>query len=435
MINLSKRITTLEVQRTKLGSEVVVAGFVEQTKLLGKMAFLKLRDREGYVQIVATSNYPKMKDLNTISRESVISIRGRVKKSRARSGGKELELIELNLLSRAATPLPIEFLGKNIETDLSKRLDWRFLDMRNKKIQAIFEIKDEIARAFREFFRNEGFTEIWTPSIISSSSEGGTELFEAKYFNKKVFLAQSPQLYKQMAVMSNLEKVFMISPVWRAEPHDTHKHLNEVRQMDIEVAFAGQKEVINYLDRCVKYIVRSVLKNCKSQVALVNPGLKVPASKYISYDEAIATLQKQKFKIKWGSDISSEAEQKLGDIFGRDNLLHIHNWPSAEKPFYIMPQGEDPSAKYSEGFDTEYGGIELSSGGQRVHIPVILEKQLKERGLKPKDFKRYIDSFRYGAPPHAGWSIGLERLTMIITGRANIRESVLFPRTRDRLTP
>ena len=435
MVNLSRRISTSDLQKAKIGSVVTLGGWVEKINHLGKLAFLSLRDREGYAQIVANKSFSGLDDLHKLTRESVIAVRGKVKRSKAKAGGKELEVSSLEVLSKADTPLPIEFLGSKIETDVSKRLDWRFLDMRNRKIQAIFEIKDEIARAFREFFKNEGFTEIWTPSIISSSSEGGTELFEAKYFNKKVFLAQSPQLYKQMAVMSNLEKVFMISPVWRAEPHDTHKHLNEVRQMDIEVAFAGQKEVIRYLDRCVKYVVRSVLKNCKSQVALVNPGLKVPTSKYISYDEAISALKKRKFKIKWGNDISSEAEQKLGDIFGRDKLLHIHSWPSAEKPFYIMPRGEDPSSKYSEGFDTEYGGIELSSGGQRVHLPDILEKQLKERGLKPKDFKGYIDSFRYGAPPHAGWSIGLERLTMIITGRANIREAALYPRTRDRLTP
>jgi aspartyl-tRNA synthetase len=222
----------------------------------------------------------------------------------------------------------------------------------------------------------------------------------------------------------------MITPVWRAEKHNTFRHLNEARQMDIEVAFTNQKQIIEYLDGCVKFIVKSVLANCKKQLNTLGRKLTVPKSKWISYDVAIKSLRGAGMKIKWGDDLGSAGEKKLAEIYGKNTLIHITSWPAKEKPFYIWPSG-----KYSEGFDTDWGGIELTSGGQRVHDPKVLEKQLKAKGLNVKNFKFYIDSFRYGAPPHSGWSIGLERITMIICGLANIREACLFPRDRDRLAP
>ena len=201
--------------------------------------------------------------------------------------------------------------------------------------------------------------------------------------------------------------------------------------MDIEVAFAGQKEVVELLDSVVKYITKSVIKNCKSQLAALGRKLAMPDSKWLTYDAAIKALKKAGMKIKWGEDLGSAGEKKLAEIYGKNTLVHITSWPAKEKPFYIWPQGR----KLSEGFDTDWGGIELTSGGQRVHDPKVLEKQIKAKGLNVKNFKFYIDAFRYGAPPHSGWSIGLERITMIICGLDNIREACLFPRDRDRLTP
>jgi len=432
MIQLKSRISTAQAQNEKPGKQVVLAGWVQDIKVLGKLAFAKLRDREGEIQVVFfPDKFKKFNDLKKITRESVVSIKGKVQKSKLKAGGNEILATDLDEISLAQTPLPIEFLGKGIETDLSKRLDYRYLDIRNRKIRAIFEVQSEICRAYREFFTERGFTEVWLPSIISSAAEGGTELFPAKYFGKDVYLAQSPQLYKQMLAITDLEKIFSIAPIWRAEPHDTHKHLNESRQMDIEVAFATQEDVIKYLDECVKHIVKSVKTNCTKQIELLNPDLKVPTTKSLSYEEAIRELTKSGFKIKHGEDISSEAEHKLAELFGKQTLIHVHSWPTKIKPFYIMPK--DP--KVSCGFDTEYGGVELASGGQRVHIPNLLTKQIIAKGLSPKSFKFYIDAFKYGACPHSGWSIGLERLTMIITGQANIREAVLFPRDSTRVTP
>ncbi len=427
MINLRKRIFSSQASKEGVGRQVILAGWAQDIRLLGKLAFVILRDREGDIQLTFLKSFPELKSL---TRESVIAVQGKVVKGKSKKYAKEVVVDSLEVLSKAQTPLPIEFKDL-IKTGLPKRLNWRHLDLRNKKVRSIFSIQSEICKAFRDFFRNKGFIEIWPPEIIGAAAEGGTELFHAVYFDKKVYLAQSPQLYKQMIIMSDVEKVFSIAPIFRAEPHDTHKHLNESRQMDIELAFAGQLDAIKLLDEAVKYIVRSVLKNCKEEVNLLNPGLKVPNSKLVSYDKAVKVLSKKGFKIKWGEDISSEGEHKLADIFGKQTLIHIHSWPSKLKPFYIFPKG----SKLTEGFDTDYGGLELASGGQRVHIPDILIKQLKDKKLNPANFKFYIDAFRYGAPIHSGWSIGLERLTMVITNQSNIREACLYPRDRERVSP
>jgi len=254
-------------------------------------------------------------------------------------------------------------------------------------------------------------------------------LFEAKYFEKKAYLAQSPQLYKQMIACSPFEKVMTITPVWRAEKHNTVRHLNECRQMDIEMAFAGQMEIMQEMEGVVKYMVEQVLKKNKKEIDVLDVKLKVPKAKYISYDETCKLLG-----IKWGEDLSPENERELNRKFP-DTVVFVHSWPSDIKPFYIMTKDEKADAKLSEGFDAIYMGQEISSGGQRIHLPSLLEKRLKAKGLNIKDFKNYIDSFRHGAPPHGGWSIGLERFTAGLLGLENIREACLWPRDRDRLVP
>jgi aspartyl-tRNA synthetase len=276
--------------------------------------------------------------------------------------------------------------------------------------------------------------EIQTPCIIGSSSEGGTELFPVVYFDKHAFLAQSPQLYKQMCACT-FEKVVTISPIWRAEKHNTPRHLNEIRQMDIEVAFTDDFGAMKYMEEVLKYIIKKLNENCKKELELLGKNeLKAPAAKYITYAETIKLLKKNKVKISDGDDIPPEGERKLGELYP-DSVIFVYDWPLELKPFYIMPKSLDKKEKVSKGFDAIYGGIEISSGGQRIHIPELLIERLKAKGLNPKNFEKYIDSFRYGAPPHAGWSIGLERITAIVTGQENIREACMFPRDRDRLTP
>ncbi len=431
--NLFKNRTLIKDVFSKKIKTVELSGWVHNTRDLSKVKFLLLRDRTGIIQITGVkSKTPKeiFQDLEKIPRESVIYIKGEVVDSKQAIGGKEILPSELIIINKAET-LPIDVTDFS-KTELPKRLDNRFLDTRRKPIQAIFKIQSTISMSFREYFVNKGFIEIQTPSIISSSSEGGTELFEAKYFEKKVYLAQSPQLYKQM-LAGAIEKVMTICPVWRAEKHNTIRHLNESRQMDIEMAFADSKIVMKELEEVVKYIIKKIIEKNPKELEILKVNPKIPKTKYLTFKE-VATLMKQhKINID-KDDLTGEAERKLEELFP-NSIVFVYDWPLEGKPFYIMPKDQDKNAKLSEGFDAIYKGMEISSGGQRIHIPELLETRIKAKKLKIKDFKSYIDSFRFGSPPHAGWSIGLERLTMLILNLPNIREAVLFPRDRDRLTP
>ncbi|MBI2043567.1 aspartate--tRNA(Asn) ligase [Candidatus Pacearchaeota archaeon] len=428
-----KRILIDDVFKSK-NKTVEVAGWVHNSRDLSKVKFIILRDFSGIIQITGIkgkTNEKIFKDMEKIPRESVIYVSGKIVDSKQAPGGKEINPEELIVINKSEElPIDVPFNpSDDSKTELPKRLDYRFLDLHRKKIQAIFKIQSEIANSFREYFYKQGFVEVFLPSVISSSSEGGTDLFEVRYFEQKAYLAQSPQLYKQMLACSPLEKVFTITPVWRAEKHNTIRHLNESRQMDIEVAFANQQKIMEYEEEVVKHIIKRVVEKCGEELKILKVNLKIPKAKYLSYDEAVKLL-----KIKHGEDFSPENEKELDKKFP-DTIVFAHSWPASIKPFYIMPKDAKADAKLSEGFDAIYKGLEITSGGQRIHIPELLEKRIKAKGLNPKHFKAYIDSFRFGAPPHAGWSIGLERLTQLIVGEKNIREAVLFPRDRDRLTP
>ncbi len=415
------------ISELKTGQEVLLKGWVFEVRSLSKMNFLLLRDFSGIIQCV-------IKDIpiSNLTLESVVEIKGKVKKAQVKAElarkDVEVDVSDIKILNKAEK-LPIQVNEKTVSAELPSRLDNRSLDIRKPKIRAIFKIQSTIASAFREFFYKDGFIEIQPPGIIATSTEGGTDLFEVKYFDRKAYLAQSPQLYKQLAAIS-LEKVFSISAVWRAEKHDTTKHINEIRQMDIEVAFEDDMGIMKYLERVVKYIAKKVIEECGEELKILGLEIKVPDVKYLSYKEAIDVLNKHNFKMKYGEDFEPEAERKLCDIF-KDTIIFTYEWPVDLKPFYIWQKKD----KISGGFDALYGGMEICSGGQRVHIPEILIKQLKTKKLNPENFKWYIDAFRYGAPMHSGWSLGLERITQAILKLDNIREATLFPRDRRRLTP
>ncbi|UCG95093.1 MAG: aspartate--tRNA(Asn) ligase [archaeon] len=426
-----KRILSGDVPK-KDGAKVKVSGWIRKIRGSDNLRFLILRDMAGEIQLILKKGVVDeelLEKTRGITEESVIAAEGTVKINKEAPGGLEIVPEKLEILSEAEAPLPIDFTGK-VNTGLDKRLDNRFLDLRNRKISAIFKIQSEICKYFREFFIKEGFTEFWPPEIIESAPEGGAELFSVEYFDRKAYMAQSPELYKELCTGTNLERVFSIAPVWRAEKHDTHKHLNEVRQMDIEVAFADQFSIMEYLEKAVKYVVKNLLKNCP-EAGELNPGLEVPKVEKMSYKETVEKLKKDGFKIDFGEDLSSEAEKRLAEIYGKNTLILIHSWPRSLKPFYIMP-GKSGA---SEGFDADLGGSELASGGQRVHRPDILEGQLKEKGLEPEEFRFFLDALKFGIPPHAGWSIGLERFTMYVCNLKNIREACMYPRDRERLTP
>ena len=421
------------IKDLKVGEEVLLRGWVYEYRSLAKLAFLVLRDGSGMVQCIS-KNSEIMKNISDLTLETVVEITGKVKKANVKAEfarhDVEIELVGFKILNKAEK-LPIQVNEKTVKAGLPARLDNRSLDLRKPKVKAIFKIQSVVVNSFREYFFKKEFMEIQPPAIIASSTEGGTDLFEVKYFDRKAYLAQSPQLYKQYAAIS-LEKVFSTGAIWRAEKHDTSKHINEIRQMDIEVAFEDDIQIMKHLTGVVQHVVKEVLKECEDEVKLLGLKLQVPKAKYLTYAEAIDILNKNGFKMKIGDDFEPEAERKLCELF-KDTIVFTYEWPIDIKPFYIWPK--DEAKNVSGGFDAIYGGVEISSGGQRVHVPEILEKQLKSKGLKPKDFKWYIDAFRFGAPMHSGWSIGLERLTYAICELENIREATMFPRDRRRLTP
>ncbi len=429
------RVMINELSEKDDGKEIRVAGWVHEQRDLGKIRFMLLRDITGIIQVTALkqeSDSDVFEAIVKIPRESVVAITGKVKSAKQAPGGREIFPAQIAVLGEAKHPLPID-VSDFSKTEMPKRLDYRFLDFHRKRTQAIFKIQNTIANAFREHFYKRGFIEMQPPCVISAASEGGTELFPVQYFEKKAYLAQSPQLYKQMVACS-MEKTVMITPVWRAEKHNTPRHINEIRQMDIEVAFIGQMEVMKHQEEVVKYIISEVIKNNKNELELLGVKLEVPTAKYISYDETITLLKKNGISIEYGDDLSPEAEKKLNEIFS-NTIVFVYSWPLSIKPFYIFPKDGKKDAKLSEGFDAIYGGIEISSGGQRIHIPELLIERIKAKGLNPKNFESYIDSFRYGSVFHSGWSIGLERLTQIICNLDNVKEATMFPRDRDRLIP
>lgn len=421
------------IKDVRQGKNVLVSGWVFETRVMSKMAFILIRDVTGMVQCVVKDS-ELIKKISDLTLESVIEVKGSVRKAVVKAHhvrkDVELEVSEIHVLSSAEN-LPMHVNEKAVVSELPIRLDFRSLDMRKPKVKAIFKIQSTIINAFREFFFTNEFLEIQPPSIISTSTEGGTDLFEVTYFDKKAYLAQSPQLYKQLMAIS-LEKVFSTSTVWRAEKHDTSRHINEIRQMDIEMAFQDDLEIMKWLERVVQSIVQKVLDTCGLELELLGVDLKIPNGVFITYEKAIAILKKNGVTINYGDDLEPEAERTLCNLY-KDDLVFVYEWPIDLKPFYIWPKNKEKGI--SGGFDCLYRGIEISSGGQRVHVPDVLIGMLKDKDLNPRNFKWYVDAFRYGAPMHSGWSIGLERLTQVILGLDNIREATMFPRDRKRLSP
>ena len=416
--------------------EVELFGWVHDSRDLSKVRFIVLRDITGRMQIVGVKGETTdniFEFMNTIPRESVIRVKGTLKESKQAPGGKELLPIDIEVISYAEHPLPID-VSDHSKTELPKRLDYRFIDLHRERAQAIFKVNHTILQAYHEFMNNEGAIEAIFPSIIGASSEGGTEVYPVQYFEKKALLSQSCQLYKQMLACS-MEKVYAVFTVWRAEKHNTVRHLNESRQFDFEMAFADDKVVMDVLGRCVQHIVKVVIEKHQKELEMYGVKLKVPEVKYLTFHEVVEIMKKHKCHVG-KDDLSPESEKKLGELYP-DTIVFVHDWPLSGKPFYIMPSDKKgPNGEQlSNGFDAIYKGMEISSGGQRIHIPNLLIERFKAKKMKVENFKDYIDSFRYGAPMHAGWGMGVERMTMLIMGLPNIREAVLFPRDRDRLTP
>jgi aspartyl-tRNA synthetase len=427
---------SIDITNKEHGKIITVAGWVEDIRNIGSIAFIILRDRKGTLQITVLKkdDIKLFEKLVNISRESVISVKGLCKKSDKARNGYEVIPHEVNILSIAETPLPLGVVDK-IESELDTRLDNRFIDLRKEEIQAIFKIRNEIIATVHEYLRKEKFIEVHTPNIIASSSEGGTDVFRLKYFEKEAFLAQSPQLYKQMLMSTGLDKVYEIAWYFRAEEHNTRRHLNESTAVDLEMAFIKDEEdVMKILEKLV-YNMWKKAGDCKKELDILKKKIVVPRLpfKRIKYDEVIDKLKHNNYDINWGVDLGTEEERLLGEIMKKEGheFYFVTKYPLEAKPFYTMPEEN----KYSRSFDLACKGVEIASGSQRIHEVELLKKRLSACNLNPKDFESYLKAFRYGMPPHGGFGFGIERFLMNLLDIKNIRECILFPRDRTRLTP
>ncbi len=414
-----------------------VCGWVHEIRDLGGLAFMLIRDRTGILQVTI----PKKKvseavlaTVKSVSRESVIRVTGPVKAIDKAPGGRELVPDTVEILSPAETPLPLD-VSEKVPAELDTRLDARFLDVRRPRVAAVFEIRSAVMHAINQFFHHERFTNITTPKIVAAATEGGTELFPIAYFDKEAFLNQSPQLYKQMMMAAGCEKVYEIGPIFRAEEHNTTKHLNEATSIDIEVSFADHNGVMCILEDLIIRTYEYVYRSCPDQLAnLEINDLTMPKAPFprLPYAEAIEIARKGiEDPIGYGDDISPAAERAIGTEMG--GHYFIVDWPSEIRPYYAMQYDEDPSI--CKAFDLMHPRMELSSGAQREHHYDRLVHQIRRKGLNPESFEFYLRPFRYGMPPHAGWGLGADRLVMTMLGLSNVREAVLFPRDVHRLVP
>ncbi|HIH71877.1 MAG: Aspartate--tRNA ligase [Thermococcales archaeon 44_46] len=423
------------------GKKVKVAGWVYEVKDLGGIKFLWLRDREGIVQITAPKkkvNEEVFALIPKLNSEDVIAVEGVVNFTPKAKLGFEIIPEKIEILSRADSPLPLDPTGK-VKAELDTRLDNRFMDLRRPEVMAIFKIRSSVFKAVRDFFYQEGFIEIHTPKIIATATEGGTELFPMKYFERDAFLAQSPQLYKQIMMASGLDRVFEIAPIFRAEEHNTTRHLNEAWSIDAEMAFIeSEDEVMGLLERLVAHAINYVREHNEKELKILDLELEEPELPFrrITYTQALEILKDLGKEIPWGEDIDTEGEKMLGQYIKEtydEDLYFIYQYPSEAKPFYIMRYDDKP--EISRAFDLEYRGVEITSGGQREHRYEKLKEQIAEKGLKVESFEFYLKAFRYGMPPHGGFGLGAERLLKQMLNLNNIREVILFPRDRKRLEP
>ncbi|MFO7927318.1 aspartate--tRNA(Asn) ligase [Natronomonas sp.] len=421
------------------GETVTVAGWVHEIRDLGGIAFLILRDTTGRIQIKFEKDEMDDDLVETglgVSRESVVAVTGEVNEEPRAPTDVEIVPDTVEVLSAADTELPLDPTGK-VDAELSTRLDNRTLDLRREAGQAVFEIRSEIQAAVRDAFREADATEINTPKIVATGTEGGTELFPITYFGREAFMNQSPQLFKQLVAGSNLERVFEIGPIFRAEEHNTPRHLNEATSIDFEGAFCDHNDAMDVCESVVVAAYEAVAENCGEELdALGIDELEVPETPFprISYEEVIERINATGVldeQLVWGDDLPTEGEKALGDDVG--GHYFITDWPAEIKPFYIMDHDDDD--QLSTGFDMMHPRMELVSGGQREHRREKLIGGFEAQGLDSDAFEYYTKMFRYGMPPHAGWGLGAERLIMTMLDLDNIREAVLFPRDRQRLSP
>lgn len=419
------------------GTTIILEGAVHSIRDMGEIAFVILRKREGLIQTVWEEGKTDM-ELSEIREGDYIHVTGQIKDEERAPHGKEVRLSTIRHLSHVSCPLPLPIDKWKLNTSLEAKLDRRSLSLRNIRERARFRIQEGIVRGFRDFLYEQGFTEIHTPKIGAKSAEGGANMFRLSYFHRPAVLQQSPQLYKQMMV-GVFDRVFETGPVFRAEKHNTRRHLNEYTSLDFEMGY-----IHSFLDICametgfLQYTMNLLEKEYSKELKLLNITLpdveKIP---YVRFDEAKRLVsEKYNRKIRNPFDLEPEEEELIGKYFKEEynaDFVFVTHYPSKKRPFYAMDDPED--TRYTLSFDLLYHGLEITTGGQRIHDLNMLEEKIQAKGMTEEGLEQYLDAFRFGMPPHGGLGIGLERLTMQLLGEDNVREACLFPRDMSRLEP
>ena len=414
--------------------EVTVMGWIHRIRKLKSVTFLILRDRSGLLQCILT---PEQTEQHNLTLESVVQLQGRCVPSKNDYGQIELIARSVKILSQAMPELPIQINGASLEIQLDTQLEHRVLALRHPKEQAIFKIQAAIGDAFRSFLKEQDFTEIHTPKLVKEGAEGGANVFKLDYFGETAYLAQSPQFYKQMMVIAGMERVFEVGSVFRAEAHSTNRHLNEYVSLDLEMGFIEHEDELMSLETdLLKYIFQELSKNYEKELKLLEAALPdVPSDiPKLKLEEAIVILKTQYGKTELEGDLDPEGEKLISNHIFKEtgsDFLFLTHYPQRKRPMYTMPCGEEET----HSFDLIFRGVEITTGGRRIHDYQTLVSSMQRKGLDPEMYKSYLEAFKYGAPPHGGLAIGLERLTALLLGFSNIRRTSLFPRDGQRLMP
>ena len=419
------------------GKTVRVNGAVHTIRDMGEVAFVVLRKREGLLQCVFEEGITKF-DLKELQEADTIEVTGVVKPEERAPHGVEVRMEKIRVLSRSAEPLPLAVSKWRLNTSLEAKLNMRSIALRNIRERAKFKVQEGIVRGFRDFLYQKGFTEIRTPKIGAKGAEGGSNVFKLDYFHRPAVLAQSPQFYKQMMV-GVFDRVFETAPVFRAEKHNTKRHLNEYTSLDFEMGYIdGFEDIMGMETGFLQYTMELLRKEYAKELSILKVELpkteEIPAVRFDQAKEMAA--EKYKRKIKNPYDLEPEEEVLISRLFQEDygaDFVFVTHYPAKKRPFYAMDDPED--SRFTLSFDLLFRGMEITTGGQRIHDYHLLLDKIAARGMTEERMEQYLDAFKYGMPPHGGLGIGLERLTMKLLGEENVRETTLFPRDLARLEP
>lgn len=419
------------------GKEIRMNGAVHTIRHMGEVAFVILRKSRGLVQCVYEAGITDF-DIRELKEESAVEVMGVVKAEERAPQGFEIRLKEIRVLSRPAEPLPLAVSKWKLNTSLETKLSLRPISLRNVRERAKFKIQEGIVRGFRDYLLSKDFTEIRTPKIVARGAEGGSNVFKLEYFNKKAELGQSPQFYKQTMV-GVYDRVFEAAPVFRAEKHNTTRHLNEYTSLDFEMGYIDSfRDVMDMETGMLQYVMKLLEQDYKKELDMLGVTLpevgRIPA---VRFDQA-KELASRKYdrKIRNPYDLEPEEELLIGRYFQEEygsDFVFVTHYPSKKRPFYAMDDPADP--RFTLSFDLLFRGLEVTTGGQRIHDYREITAKMEKRGMDPEDIASYLMIFKYGMPPHGGLGIGLERLTMRLLDEQNVREASLFPRDVTRLEP